>query len=65
MLFVLVFRLGSMNVLYDRELRIKLCDFGFAKFKDKLDDAVQFESRVGTPVRTRAHARSPRGRLPP
>ena len=54
-----------MNVLYDRELRIKLCDFGFAKFKDKLDDAVQFESRVGTPVRTRAHARSPRGRLPP
>jgi tRNA A-37 threonylcarbamoyl transferase component Bud32 len=40
--------LKSMNVLYDANLRIKLCDFGLSTFK--AHPSVQFESRVGTPA---------------
>ena len=40
--------LKSANVLYDRGLRIKLCDFAFSKFKER--KSMRFESRVGTPA---------------
>ena len=44
--------LKSANVLFDKQLRIKLCDFAFSKFK--LAAAAQttaaFESSVGTPA---------------
>jgi serine/threonine protein kinase len=40
--------LKSPNVLYDRDLNIKLCDFAFSKFKDGI--SAQMESRVGTPA---------------
>jgi serine/threonine protein kinase len=44
--------LKSPNVLYDRELHIKLCDFAFSKFKQQCGDGgtVQMDSRVGTPA---------------
>ena len=43
--------LKSPNVLYDRDLRIKLCDFAFSTFKEKVEnETVKFESRVGTPA---------------
>jgi serine/threonine protein kinase len=42
--------LKSHNVLYDKQLNIKLCDFAFSKFKAELErKTVKFESRVGTP----------------
>jgi serine/threonine protein kinase len=42
--------LKSHNVLYDKQLNIKLCDFAFSKFKATLEKkSVRFESRVGTP----------------
>eukprot|EP01052_Picozoa_sp_SAG31_P013633 SAG31_NODE_824_length_11760_cov_17.390790_9_plen_750_part_00 len=37
--------LKSHNVLYDAQLRIKICDFAFSKVKTMAN----FESRVGTP----------------
>jgi serine/threonine protein kinase len=40
--------LKSMNVLYDKDLRIKLCDFGLSAFKSH--PSVRFESQVGTPA---------------
>ncbi|MDA8532035.1 protein kinase [bacterium] len=43
--------LKSPNVLYNRDLYIKLCDFAFSKFKSKVEDeTLKFESRVGTPA---------------
>ena len=43
--------LKSPNVLYNRDLYIKLCDFAFSKFKGKVEDeTLKFESRVGTPA---------------
>ena len=44
--------LKSPNVLYDRDLNIKLCDFAFSKFKDGLEKGhnAQMDSRVGTPA---------------
>ena len=43
--------LKSPNVLYDRDLNIKLCDFAFSKFKDGMDRVnAQMDSRVGTPA---------------
>jgi predicted Ser/Thr protein kinase len=43
--------LKSPNVLYNRDLYIKLCDFAFSKFKSKIaDETLKFESRVGTPA---------------
>eukprot|EP01043_Picozoa_sp_COSAG02_P036970 COSAG02_NODE_2746_length_8108_cov_37.665002_4_plen_850_part_00 len=41
--------LKSPNVLYDRDLNIKLCDFAFSKFKDGMSVA-DMKSRVGTPA---------------
>ena len=42
--------LKSHNVLYDKQLNIKLCDFAFSKFKQQLEQkSIIFESRVGTP----------------
>lgn len=40
--------LKSHNVLYDKDLHIKLCDFGFSTFKSHA--SARFESRVGTPA---------------
>jgi serine/threonine protein kinase len=37
--------LKSSNVLYDRDLHVKLCDFAFSKFKEGL--SAKMESRVG------------------
>ena len=43
--------LKSPNVLYDRDLNIKLCDFAFSKFKDGMSVlSAQMKSRVGTPA---------------
>ena len=42
--------LKSHNVLYDRDLRIKLCDMGVSAVKAKAAQSVQFESCVGTPA---------------
>ena len=41
--------LKSPNVLYDRDLNIKLCDFAFSKFKEGISVA-DMKSRVGTPA---------------
>ena len=41
--------LKSPNVLYDRDLRIKLCDFAFSRFK-KEQCGENMDSRVGTPA---------------
>jgi serine/threonine protein kinase len=40
--------LKSANVLYDKHLNIKLCDFAFSKFKRKL--SALMDSQVGTPA---------------
>jgi serine/threonine protein kinase len=40
--------LKSANVLYDKQLNIKLCDFAFSKFKRKLSGLM--DSQVGTPA---------------
>ena len=40
--------LKSANVLYDRALNIKLCDFAFSKFKEGL--SAHMDSQVGTPA---------------
>eukprot|EP01043_Picozoa_sp_COSAG02_P015339 COSAG02_NODE_652_length_18867_cov_30.656756_4_plen_712_part_00 len=40
--------LKSANVLYDKQLNIKLCDFAFSKFKRKL--SALMDSQVGTPA---------------
>ena len=40
--------LKSANVLYDRSLNIKLCDFAFSKFKRAM--SAQMDSQVGTPA---------------
>ena len=38
----------SQNVLFDRDLSIKLCDFAFSEFKDR--KSMRFESCGGTPA---------------
>ena len=40
--------LKSPNVLYDKDLNIKLCDFAFSTFSQQA--SMRFESRVGTPA---------------
>ena len=40
--------LKSANVLYDKQLNIKLCDFAFSKFKRQLSGLM--DSQVGTPA---------------
>ena len=40
--------LKSANVLYDRALNVKLCDFAFSKFKRQLSGLM--DSQVGTPA---------------
>lgn len=40
--------LKSPNVLYDKDLNIKLCDFAFSAFSQQA--SMRFESRVGTPA---------------
>jgi serine/threonine protein kinase len=40
--------LKSANVLYDRNLNVKLCDFAFSKFRQHLSNMM--ESQVGTPA---------------
>ena len=41
--------LKSANVLFDKQLRIKLCDFAFSKFKPSDEDAsMQLQTQIGT-----------------
>jgi sterile alpha motif and leucine zipper-containing kinase AZK len=41
--------LKSANVLFDKQLRIKLCDFAFSKFKPSDDNAsMQLQTQIGT-----------------
>jgi serine/threonine protein kinase len=41
--------LKSANVLFDKQLRIKLCDFAFSKFKPNDDGAsMQLQTQIGT-----------------
>jgi hypothetical protein len=40
--------LKSANVLFDKQLRIKLCDFAFSKFKPADEDSANLRTQVGT-----------------
>lgn len=37
-------------MLFDKDLRIKLCDMGFSTFNAVAEQSVRFESTVGTPA---------------
>jgi serine/threonine protein kinase len=42
--------LKSANVLFNRHLDVKLCDFAFSKFKQQASISAKFETSVGTPA---------------
>jgi len=42
--------LKSANVLFNRHLDVKLCDFAFSKFKQQASMSARFETSVGTPA---------------
>jgi serine/threonine protein kinase len=42
--------LKSANVLFNRHLEVKLCDFAFSKFKQQASMSARFETSVGTPA---------------